>query len=270
MNSNVSPQYTTLDSRLTLEGDVGYRLHDNNNRVVINLQTIRSSRLPDTISGTLSVQLRALPQGYDLVNNQEDGWILASTTIGELVGEHSLIDCQYDLLFQAPPAGLWRLVVQLREWNGSHYTLCDSIEFLHAYCLEENGVEQESLEENSVEDKSVEKKSPEEKSDSNEIGSNKDNRHALDETIQENSPTQNAAQIDDTGMEVAPTSNTPLQDYQRINQAKAAQLTAVKGISKALCKSIIEERPFPSLAAILKVKGMGPKLLKRILDTLKD
>ena len=28
MNSNVSPQYTTLDSKLTLEGDVGYRLHE--------------------------------------------------------------------------------------------------------------------------------------------------------------------------------------------------------------------------------------------------
>lgn len=259
MNSNVSPQYTTLDSKLTLEGDVGYRLHDNN-RVVINLQTIRSTRLPDNISGTLSIQLRALPQGYDLVNNQEDGWILASTTIGELVGEHSLIDCQYDLLFQAPPAGLWRLAVQLREWNGSHYALCDSIEFLHAYCVEEN----------SVEDKSVENKSAEEKNDSNEIDASKDNKCALDETIQEDSPTQNAAQ-DDTGMEEAPTSDdSPLQDYQRINQAKAAQLTAVKGISKALCKSIIEERPFPSVAAILKVKGMGPKLLKRILDNLKD
>ena len=131
-------------------------------------------------------------------------------------------------------------------------------------------LKRKALKRKALKRKALKRKVAEEKSDSNNIGASKDNRHALDETIQENSPTQNAAQIDDTGMEEAPTSDTPLQDYQRINQAKAAQLTVVKGISKALCKSIIEERPFPSLAAILKVKGMGPKLLKRILDNLKD
>ncbi|KJV08122.1 hypothetical protein VZ94_00225 [Methylocucumis oryzae] len=49
-----------------------------------------------------------------------------------------------------------------------------------------------------------------------------------------------------------------------LNEAALEEIKAVKGISKNLAENIVSTRPFSSLDELLKVKGMGEKLLARI------
>ena len=49
-----------------------------------------------------------------------------------------------------------------------------------------------------------------------------------------------------------------------VNTASAAELAAVKGVSKALAEAIVLARPFSSLNDLLRTKGMGAKLLEKL------
>ncbi|MCB5161734.1 helix-hairpin-helix domain-containing protein [Marinomonas algarum] len=108
---------------LTLQG-CAYRIeHD---RVVLSIQCISNHRNSGNISGTLRLQLCAYPKGSE---HEAEPMVLASTTLGELSGQHVINNGLYDLLFQSPPAGLWQLVLQLSEWDGMDYISCDDAYF---------------------------------------------------------------------------------------------------------------------------------------------
>ncbi len=111
------------DTSLTLQ-NCGYRIE--NDRVIISIQRIGNERAEDNLSGTLRLQLCAFFQGVD---NRSEQLVLASTTIGEIKGQHFLTDCHYDLFFQQPTAGSWLLALQLSEWDSVDYTLCNSAYF---------------------------------------------------------------------------------------------------------------------------------------------
>lgn len=49
-----------------------------------------------------------------------------------------------------------------------------------------------------------------------------------------------------------------------VNQASAAALAAVKGMSQKLAEAIVAARPYTSLEELSKAKGMGPKLLTKL------
>ena len=54
-----------------------------------------------------------------------------------------------------------------------------------------------------------------------------------------------------------------------VNRASEAQLSAVKGLSKALAKAIVAGRPYTSLDKLLDIKGLGPKKLEKLRELLK-
>lgn len=49
-----------------------------------------------------------------------------------------------------------------------------------------------------------------------------------------------------------------------VNRASEAELAAVKGMPKTVAKAIVADRPYAELDDLLRVKGMGPKLLEKL------
>jgi len=111
-----------------LEGQVGYRCVDDK-RLVVDVERIHNPRDPNNISGTLSLELWALPEPY--IAGDFQGHALGAITLGSLAGGTSWQNCAYDMEIVAPPADTYILVLMLREWTGSSYVTRDHCNFCH-------------------------------------------------------------------------------------------------------------------------------------------
>jgi len=213
----------------------GYRIE--NDRVMIFIERIGSNRPEDNMSGTLRLQLCA----FSSDSNDFYHSVLASTTIGEIQGQHFIPNCHYDLVFQPPSTGSWQLALQISEWAGADYTLCDTVYF-------------ESLYQAFVDSENIEK--------TESIANIKtDNPLSIQSTDHSEAKTNTKA----------PKVTTDIaKQYLIINKLKSKKLLSVNGIPIKVLERLITERPFQSEKAILNVKGMGPVMLKRLLTKLTD
>jgi hypothetical protein len=103
-------------------GSVGYH-YDEHGRIVVEVKRIESPRDPDNLSGTLALELWALPEPY--AGGAFAGHALAAVTLGTLRGGESWQECAYDLQITAPPPGAYALALMLREWAGEGYVTRD-------------------------------------------------------------------------------------------------------------------------------------------------
>ncbi|MEO9654207.1 ComEA family DNA-binding protein [Marinomonas sp.] len=245
-------------SNISMNG-CGYRIAED--RVIISIDKIKSNRSSDNLSGTLQVQLCALSQN----SGQLQEYRMASTTIGELAGQCELTQCEYDLIFEEPPAGVWQFILQINEWSGQAYTLCDSAYFevpyetdlTQTYPVTEvvTSTTESAVVETTTDDVATDDlvPLPEQVAQQAEFS-------AVEETQDSASPS--------TKPSVKKNSKAGCDDLSLINQAKKAQLRSLKVIHKKVLEKLIAERPFKSMKAVLNVKGMGPKILDRILQQL--
>ncbi|SBS31090.1 Helix-hairpin-helix motif protein [Marinomonas aquimarina] len=234
-----------LEKDLTFTGNYGYRIQQD--RVIINLDQITSQRDLLNLSGTLALELRAY---------QADGStaVLASTVIGQLSGQHFLANCQYDLVFQAPPAGQWQIALELREWDGEHYALVERQWFDQPYTL-----------------------TSELKNTDDAIVSKEDNVIVADFTPAGDSVTsaaeEPASSSDEPIDKAAPKKTKKSSKVEKVllsvNHSSLEELSDIKGLPKKVAKEIVEKRPHSSWEGLLKLKGMGPKLLKKLSKVLK-
>jgi DNA uptake protein ComE-like DNA-binding protein len=221
-------------AHLTIQG-CGYRIE--NDRVIVTIQRIANDRVEGNLSGTLQLQLCAFQQG---VGNAE-AIVLASTMIGEMKGQHFLSDCHYDLLFQQLPAGNWQLVLQLNEWNGVDYTLCDSAYFDAPYQIEASaGYSASAMKIKELEGEKA----------------------ASTPKIATENP------IVKKSKEVKKNATGYADGYLAINKSKVDKLLKVKGVPKKVLEKLVAERPFRSEKAVLNVKGVGPVMLGKIVAEL--
>jgi hypothetical protein len=109
-----------------LEGTVGYRCLDDK-RFAIEVERIQNPRDPDNVSGTLALELWALPEPY--AGGDFQGHALGAITLGRLAGGGSWEHCVYDMDIVVPPADSYTLVLMLREWNGNSYITRDHCNF---------------------------------------------------------------------------------------------------------------------------------------------
>ena len=115
-----------------LDSPVGYLILDTQN-IVVNVGRIHNPRAQDNISGTLSLELWALPEPYS--GGDFSGSPLAAITLGSLAGGESWQDCTYELEIAPPANGTYTLTLMLREWasNGyvtrDHSNLADAVTF---------------------------------------------------------------------------------------------------------------------------------------------
>ena len=230
---------------LQLDGGCGYRI--DNGRVVLNVGRILSQRAGDNLSGTLSVELWALDDVY--CGGGFIGTALAGTCIGELQGQHMLVNCEYDLIFQPPAAGLWHLCLMLREWNGLFFETVDYVNFDQIY--------REPAELQLVTPKPV--------AEVVRLEPATVNGTAL--TISEEVPQKPAKkrsaarpQTKVKAEKAEKTEESPLS----VNTASAKKLAKVKGISEKLAEAIVAGRPYASIEELKKVKGIGHNTLEKI------
>ena len=226
---NVSNQ-----THLAIQG-CGYRIE--NDRVIISIQHISNDRVEGNLSGTLRLQLCAFGRG----DESSEEIVLASTMIGEIKGLHFLSDCHYDLVFQQPPAGTWQLALQLSEWNGVDYTLCDSAYFDAFYQIE------------ALSDYSI---------PTMKVVELKNEKAASTPKIATESPAAKKPK------EVKKNVTGYADGYLVINKSKVDKLLKVKGVPKKILEKLVAERPFHSEKAVLNVKGMGPVMLGKVIVEL--
>ena len=115
-----------------IAGPVSFRCADAEH-IAVDAGRIESPREPDNLSGTLTLELWALPKRYH--GGTFAGHALAGITLGSLSGGGSWQDCSYELEISTPPAGTYALVLMLREWVGDgyvtrdHFNLADEMTF---------------------------------------------------------------------------------------------------------------------------------------------
>jgi len=62
---------------------------------------------------------------------------------------------------------------------------------------------------------------------------------------------------------------SPRSTQVSVNSASVEDLSSIKGMPEKVAKVIVKERPFRSLDELVRVKGMGAKLLAKIRSSLK-
>lgn len=107
-----------------LKGPVEYQCPDAQ-RLVVQIGRIENPREPENLSGTLALELWALPESY--AGGAFAGHALAAVTLGSLSGGETWQDCSYELEMKAPPPGTYALVLMLREWVGGGYVTRDHV-----------------------------------------------------------------------------------------------------------------------------------------------
>jgi len=212
---------------LLLQGNCGYDLQ--NNRISMNVGEIVSRRQPGNISGTLSLELWALPQPYQ--GGYFDGFALAGASIGQVHGQQSAQNLNVQADFQEAPEGTWYLSLMLREWDGSAYITQDAINFAAPYVVKPKSIAVRGDQDNVI-------------------------------TVNFGDGKRSPAQVS----EPSPAENASTVTGASINQVTLDELASLKGVPRKTAESIIAARPFSTFEDVSKVKGVGPKFLKLLRE----
>ncbi len=221
---------------LSLKGDCGYQIQDQT--ITITIAEIANQRDVSNISGTLAIELWALTAPYN--GGDFQGIALAGTEMGTLFGQHFLANNCYTLNFTAPQAGTWYLTLMLREWSTTGFVTQDYINFNTPYIVEPEASVRYSEQDNVINVDFTESKQH------RAVGNKPSNKPAKKSKTE---PTETAS-----------------AKVISVNHAEVNEIAAVKGISEKLAHNIVATRPFESFDALLKVKGMGVKLLEKIRE----
>ncbi|KAB2964356.1 MAG: helix-hairpin-helix domain-containing protein [Zoogloea sp.] len=209
-----------------LDGTSSFSLADD--KVSVAVERVSNPRTPDNLSGTLALELWALPAPYQA--GEPEGRQLATTTLGSLAGQQAWQDLAFNQALAAHPAGTWYIALLLREWSANGYVTRDFSNFpLPVTWNEASAVAP-------VEEAPAGSTSPAAK------------------PATKAAPKAKAAAA-------APASVS-------INTATAAELAAVKGLSKTVAAAIVAARPFKSLDELVGVKGMGVKSFDKLKGSL--
>jgi hypothetical protein len=232
---------STMDSSpLTLE-QCAYSIE--NGRVTISIGRIASHRDSRDISGTLAVELWALEGPYS--GGDFGGIPLAATTIGEMLGQHFLTDCRYELVFQQPPDGTWHLTLMLREWTAAGYITRDYVSFAPTYVTGAGSVVSSESDKHLGVESASDKKAP---PASAEI---EDRVHPADAVATETSTSGGKDQESEQG--------------SSLSSANPEGIAAVKEDSEDVEEKHVAERPSDSTDESLQVKEDGASFFKRLL-----
>ena len=112
--------------------NVGYRFTDD--AVELTIGEIRNPREPDNLSGTLALELWALPEPY--AGGDFAGVALAGIMLDPIPGQSQRHDLCLVAQTRPVPPGQWSLVLMLREWTCAGYVTRDYVNFSQPYVRE--------------------------------------------------------------------------------------------------------------------------------------
>lgn len=222
----------------------------------ISLGRIVNPRPAGNLSGTLALEVWALDAPYD--GGAWCGHPVASVVLGQLAGETAWEDCHYTV--PAAPVSGSVLTVMLREWTGAGYLTRDFRNFdappadvsqpeapVVAALPEEVLAEAEQemavevVEEAAEVTEPVASAAPAEGQEKTDAAKG-----------QKKTGKKKAAAVAAAGAPVS------------VNRADLVALQAVKGLSRTVASAILAGRPYASLDDLLRVKGVGRKLLEKL------
>lgn len=260
MTAYLQPAFFEQPARPALNGHCAYRIEGD--RVHLSVGEIANQRAQGDVSGTLSVELWALKRPYD--GQSFEGVALAGTQIGEVLGQHYLSQCHYDLCFQSPPPGTWYVTLMLREWNGQAFETCDHVAFPLPHVVNWTptlvvGQPAPEVAAPARVESTLKAKAPVTKA------APKTAEPVAKAAPKAAEPTTKAPQ----GKLAVPAQATKADVEAQagivsLNRASASEIGAIKGMSDKLARAIVAARPFRKLDDVLEVKGMGAKLLDKI------
>ena len=273
---NPGPGPATAD--MSISRDCGYAI--DGDHVVINIAEIANNRPADDVSGTLSVELWALASPY--VGADFSGVALAGTTIGEVLGQHFLSDCRYDLVFTPPHAGTWYLSLMLREWTPAGYVTRDHVNFALPYRVADIPAVVRSEGDNVISMRFGKKERSADRTAMASANPAVEPATAVAKTgvttRARSAETKTDTLVADAGAPGESRSatvkpavrNKPVAAGSAVSMNRATQqeIAAVKGISGKLAERIVASRPFKTLDDLMRVSGMGPKLLKKLRELI--
>lgn len=214
-----------------INGTAGFELGDDS--ATLSAEGITNPRAPDNLSGTLSLELWALTAPY--TSGKPDGVQLAASQLGCLGGQQAWHDVRVDAPVASKPAGNWHLSMLLREWTPIGFVTRDYANFALPVSWPAPAAAEAPLEA-PAKAKPAAKPGKAGKAASKSKGKDKSGKAE------------------------------PIA--VSINTASSGELAAVKGLSKTVAAAIVAARPFASLDELLKVKGLGNKLLDKLKGSL--
>lgn len=230
-----------------LRGHAGYRIEGR--RIILEVAAIENPREASNLTGTLALEIWALPQPYS--GGTFNGSPLAAAVLGTLAGQSEWNPPPLDLTFKAPPDGTWHFCLMLREWTGTGYTTRDYINFSEPVTYTAAPL---------VSGERPITQAP--------FTTEPTTTHTADPIASPpKTPARRAAPKKRPASTEKPVSTT-LEPIS-VNKASASELSAIKGLSKSVAAAIVAARPFKNLDAILEVKGLGPKLYATLKSSLK-
>jgi competence ComEA-like helix-hairpin-helix protein len=248
-----------------MSGNVGYRI--DGGRVEISVERVENPRPAGNRSGTLSLDLWALPAPF--AGGRFVGHRLACMEIGCLAGQGELALQPLDLAFTPPPSGAWQIVLMLGEWTPGGFVARDftnfAIPFVVAPIVEEAPAP--------VVEKPVAlvvAKAPEPAAVTTPAPE-------AAKPVALLAPAKTPADAPQSGSGVSPlnliaSAKTPANATAKgvsVNTARVEELAAVKGLTRKLAEGIVQKRPFASLDDLRQVKGLGAKILAKVRSSLK-
>ena len=266
-----------------LGGELGYRIEGD--RLHLFAGVIGDPRVAGTVSGSLRLELWALPAAYE--GGEFDGQALGAAEVGQIFGESTLVGCHYDVPLTLPPIGTWQLVLMLREWSGQAYLTRDYTNFLHpvsfpmladtgevdaAANLEECRVPSEDGAHAAVQQctgvaPATEVKPASEVKPAAEVkpvAATVAAPVAKAPAAKAPAAKAPAAKADVAKAPVAAAPAPAASKAPSVNTADLIQLQSLKGLPKAVAAAIVAGRPYAGINDLLKVKGVGPKLLDKL------
>lgn len=203
-------------------------------QVVITAGAIENPRDAGNTSGTLSLELWALNAAYN--GGDFTGWPAAGIVLGTLAGQARLTGLNFPVNATLPRENS-RLVLMLREWNGTRYLTRDYTNLSDIFVAPVAAVTDIA---------------PAAAADAAPATAS----IAATAAIAAAKPAKKTRKSSRTAT-VA------------INTASESELIAVKGLSLSLVQAIIAGRPYAKLDDLVKVKGVGPKLLAKVRSRLR-
>lgn len=224
-----------------LGGTASYRI--DGDRVEIAADKIENRRGADNLSGTLALELWALPSRYR--GGAFQGAPLAGVAFDPLPGQWEYQPRTFNLPFTPPPAGAWNLVLMLREWTTAGHVTRDFVNFDQAYIQP-----------------SPKEVAPEAKAEA---------------PLPAKAAPAPVVKVTAAPVAKAPVVTKPASAVKAsesasatsVNRASVKELSKVKGLTEKVAKAIVASRPFASLDELVNVKGMGAKLLAKLRPGLK-
>ena len=226
-----------------MSGNAGYRI--DGARVQISVDRVENPRASVNRSGTLSLELWALPAPF--AGGRFEGHHLAGVEIGCLNGQDEVALPPINVAFNPPPAGLWQMVLMLREWTAGGFVTRDFANFAAPF------VSTPVVEETPA---PVAEKT---------LAPVLEKRPA---PVATKAPAREAAKPLAAAVPVKAPAIAPTKGVS-INAARVEELAAVKGLSRKVAEGIVKKRPFISLDDLRQVKGIGEKLLAKVRSSLR-